>query len=310
MIKFALPGMYEHYKVLIPLCSLIKIHPEYFYDNIEIGAVFGNFQFSCWDGGRIFFIDDYKHATREDIERLKYIYNQELNIPIRLIFTSVITDKTICNSFFDNMVAHLCEDPMNEIVVASGILEEYLRATYPQYSFISSTTKCIKNPNEAKEELLNPNFKMSCIDYNLNKNKEFLDSIPMDKRNKVEFLVNAICPPGCPSRKLHYKLNSQFNFSYGASYNVGVCGIQKNHLYPWNYKNNFTFNEIIEYHKNGFENFKLEGRTFDDKTTILTVVPYLVKPEYQLYIIDFLLHIIDTFDLNNFSLEQFKNIRI
>mgnify|MGYP003290424534 CR=1 FL=1 len=43
MINFALPGMYEHYNVLIPLCSLLKLHPEFFNDNININAVYGNF---------------------------------------------------------------------------------------------------------------------------------------------------------------------------------------------------------------------------------------------------------------------------
>ena len=45
MIKFALPGMYENYEVLIPLISLMKIRPQYFRPNVDIAAVFGNFQF-------------------------------------------------------------------------------------------------------------------------------------------------------------------------------------------------------------------------------------------------------------------------
>lgn len=302
--------MYEHYNILIPLCSLIQTHPEFFYDNIEVGAVFGNFQFCCWDGGRVFSTERYRHATREEIEKLKHIYNKELNIPMRLIFTTALENPDICDSQFDNFVSYLCEDEMNEIVIVSKVLEDYLRKNYPKYSFISSTTKCLTSPEEAKNEIIDKNYKMICLDYNLNKNKKFLATIPADDRKKVEFLINAICPPGCPSRKKHYKLNSLFNYTYGKHYSTGECGIKRNTLYPNNYKNNFTMDEIIEYNKQGFEYFKIEGRTFDTLTLTLELVKFLVKPEYQFYIAEFLLRFSEDFDLNEYSLEKFKTIII
>jgi hypothetical protein len=43
MINFSLPGMYEHYNILIPICALHQTHPEFFNDDININAVFGNF---------------------------------------------------------------------------------------------------------------------------------------------------------------------------------------------------------------------------------------------------------------------------
>lgn len=309
MINFSLPGMYEHYNVLIPLCSLLHYNKEFFYDDIEINAVYGNFQFSAWDGGRIFPTKSYKHASREEIEKLKYIYNEELKIPMRLIFTSAIDNKELCYSYFDNLVCILCQDELNEIVVASPLLEEYLQQKYPKYSFISSTTKCLLTQEAIQEELLK-DYKLICLDYNLNKNLTFLNSIPEDKKDKIEFLVNAICPPGCPSRKQHYYLNSMFNYSYGKPYAIGNCGITKSTLYPLNYSNNLSINEIIEYNKKGFVNFKLEGRTFDTNTLILELVKYLVKPEYQFYIIDFLLNYSNNFNLDTYNLESFKYINI
>ena len=304
MINFALPGMYEHYEVIIPLCSLFKIYPHFFYDNININAVFGNFQFCCWDGGRIFNNISYKHASIEDILRLKEIYNNILEIPMRLIFTTALTEPDLCHSYYDNTVAHLCEDEMNEIVVASPVLEEYLRINYPKYSFIASTTKCISSAEEAKEEL--ERYKMCCIDYNLNKNTTFLNSLKSEEKDKVEFLVNAICAPGCPTRKQHYYLNSLYNYSYGVPYNLPQCSIKKNNLYPHNYVNNLTHDDIIKYHQLGFSNFKLEGRTFPMIKLILTLVPYLIKPEYQFYIIDCLIDMAENFNLEKYSLKEFK----
>ena len=307
MIKFAVPGMYEHYNIIIPLCSLLKTHPEYFNDNIEIQAVYGNFQFSVWDGGRIF-TEGYKHATKEVIEKLIHIYNQELQIPIRLIFTTALEDKNICYSHFDNLVCTLCHNSMNEIVVSSSTLENYLRKTYPDFSFISSTTKCLSKDDAAEE--LKSDYKYVCLDYNLNKNQNFLNNIPQEQKNKIEFLVNAICPPGCPSRKKHYLLNSLFNYNYGETYRVGQCGITKSVLFPLNHYNNLSYNDIVEYYNNGFNNFKLEGRTFPPNTLILELVKYLVKPEYQFYIAEFLLKIYPEFDINYYSLERFSKIAI
>lgn len=308
MINFALPGMYEHYNVLIPLCSLLKLHPEFFNDNININAVYGNFQFCAWDGGRIFGLSDYSQATNEEIEQLLHIYNDELNIPIRLIFTTSSINPNICHSYFDNFVANKCQNTMNEIVVASPMLEEYLRKYYPEYSFISSTTKCL-NSEELKQEL-DKQYKYICLNYNLNKNFTLLNEILPEDRHKIEFLVNAICPPGCPTRKKHYQLNSSFSETYGKIYSLGECGIVKSNSFPLNYKNNFNFSELIEYEKQGFQNFKLEGRTFRNETLILELVKYLIKPEYQFYIIEFLLRIIETFNIYNYSLEKFNNISI
>lgn len=310
MIKFALPGMYENYEVLIPLISLMKTRPQYFRPNVDIAAVFGNFQFCSWDGGRIFRPSQYKHASSEVVQLLKKIYNDELDVPIRFVYTSALTDKSICSSHFDNLVTCLCEDEKNEIVVAGNMLEEYLRENFPKYSFISSTTKCIISPEDSIAEICNDKYKMTCIDYNLNKNKKFLSQIQPKDRNKVEFLINAICPPGCPVRKKHYMQNSLFNATYGEAYSTGECNINKDELFPSHYYNNFTWEEIEEYNDEGFEYFKIEGRTFTKSSLILTLVQWLVKPEYQMYVVNFLLGVSSSFNLITYSLDNFKELQI
>lgn len=310
MINFAIPGMYENYQVLIPFISLMKTRPSYFQPNININAVFGNFQFCAWDGGRIFLPSQYKHASSEVIQMLKKIYNDELQVPIRLIYTSTYPDPSICNSHFDNVATFLCEDEKNEIVVASDMLEEYLRKNYPKYSFISSTTKCITSTKDSLEEVCQDKYKMTCLDYNLNKNQKFLDSIPVEDRHKVEFLINAICPPGCPARKKHYRQNSMFNANYGEFYSTGECGIHMDELFPNHYYNNFTWDEIIAYNEKGFENFKIEGRTFFPSSLTLTLAQWLVKPEYQAYVTNFILGVSSSFNLLTYSLKDFDSLPV
>jgi hypothetical protein len=47
-------------------------------------------------------------------------------------------------------------------------------------------------------EELNKNYKFICLDINLNHNFTFLNGLNEDIKQKVEFLINPICAPGCP----------------------------------------------------------------------------------------------------------------
>lgn len=303
MMYFALPGLWENYSVIIPFLSLLQNEPQYFYDDININAVYGNFQFCTWDGGRIF--PTQSHATKEDIELLKDIYNNYFHIPMRLIFTNTLIQPNDCYDRFNNLVLSLCTDEINEIVVNSPILEEYLRTNYSQYSFISSTTKCLTQVDALMSEL-HKNYKFICWDYNLNKNKNALEAVPEELRPKCEFLINAICPPGCPTRKRHYDLNSMFSLAYGKHYQLTGCGIKACTVGITNYKNNFTREELVEYANNGFNHFKLEGRTLPPIEVILNFVKYMVKPEYIFAVIYYLDMWQRSFDLYNFNINTYK----
>jgi hypothetical protein len=70
MKKYMLPGLAENSRINIDFIRLLKEHPEYFYDNINIGAVFGNFKFCSWDGGRIFGEGAHNHSSKEEIQIL------------------------------------------------------------------------------------------------------------------------------------------------------------------------------------------------------------------------------------------------
>lgn len=292
MINFMIPGMYEHYQTICCFLEELRSHPEYFYDNINIGAVYGNFQFCIWDGGRIF--SNYKHTTLEEIQYVKNLYNNEFKIPIRFVFTSTILEEKHLSDRFCNMILRECENDINEIVVNSPILENYIRKNYPKYKIISSTTKCLSKPEDFKLEIMNPNYHLVCLDYNLNKNINLLDTLNEEEKARCEFLVNAICPPSCPSRKEHYKLNSLFYLNYGRPYKTKVCGITTSNLNPTvNVANNLSPKEIYDiYAPKGFYNFKLEGRTFDKLTLLSNLIKYMAKPEYHLYLLNKLMELI------------------
>lgn len=160
---------------------------------------------------------------------------------------------------------------------------DYIKINYPNLSCISSTTKCL-NKTQFLDELHNDNFIEVCLDYNLNHNWEILNNLNPKEKDKCEFLCNAICPPGCPTRKRHYALNSLYNLSFGKSYDIPYCGIKAHSLSPEckKYSNNITYEEIVnKYEPNGFSHFKLEGRTFSNLEQVLIYSDYMVKPEYK-----------------------------
>ena len=283
MIKFLLPGFYEHFSLFKEIIAKKEQEPHLFYPNVEIGACYGNFQICAWDGGRTF--HTFRQASKENVEEI-FNYYKSKQIPLRLIFTNPEIREQDLDNQFCNLVATICEDENNEIVVNSPILEQYLRSNYPKYKFISSTTKCLTNLNDSAEEL-NKDYFMVCLDYNLNHNKKFLETIPNENKDKVEFLVNAICPAGCPNRKEHYRLNGLFYLNHGKNYNIS-CGISEGTLDFDSSKkrNNLTPNEIYEtYVPMGFSNFKLEGRSLSDLEVLLNIAKYMIQPQYQLQFI-------------------------
>lgn len=279
MIKFNIPGLWFKKRVTFNFLTYCRLHPEEMYPNVEIGAVYDSIPYCLWNGGRIF--PSYDQASKSDVMHLKDRFNDEFNIPIRLIFTNAQLEQKHLSDRFCNLVLEWLSSPMNEVVVASDLLEEYIRKNYPNYKIISSTTKCLTNLQDANKELNNDYYQI-CLDYNLNHNFDFLNSLTQENKDKVELLINAICPPGCPNRKLHYKLNGLSALTYQNRYEI-ECQIQPGINTLNSYKNSIQPDEIFGIYQDiGISHFKLEGRTLPDSEVAANYVKYMIKPEYQL----------------------------
>ena len=286
MKSFVLPGFYECFDVNAKLVDCYEQHPEMFLDDVKLECFFGAFQFSAWDGGRVFSM--YQRAFKEDIERIRDFYNQH-NIPIRLTYTNPeITEESLKDPFC-NLVLYELSNGMNQVLVSSDLLEEHIRQNYPAMKICSSTTKCLTTPTLVKQEL-EKNYHQICLDYNMNRNVKFLESLLQEQKDKIEFLCNAICPPGCPFRKEHYRLNGISNLNGGSSFTID-CGIKECTISTstWDYKNNLSPEDIDAYEKMGFTHFKLEGRTFNPSELVANYARYLIKPEYYLIFINIML---------------------
>lgn len=281
MIYFNIPGIVDHFDLNTFFLRLEKEHPEFFLPNRKIGSIYGNFHYCIWDGGRNFVY--YKQSTKEEMQQVIFTYNQIYNIPIRYIFTNPILEEKHLFDRFGNLMLKLGNNFNNEVVVNSSLMENYIKENYPNYKIISSTTKRITNQEKAFSEL-NKDYYQVCLDYDLNKDEEFLSKISKENIDKVEFLCNAICPSKCPYRKQHYLLNGKTQLSFLQEfYDIPKCGITNNITHPsiLGKGNNLSNEDIDRYaEKYKFAHFKLEGRTLRSVDVLTNYLYYLIKPEY------------------------------
>lgn len=180
------------------LVDLMEKSPEMFREGIKIASMFGEFPTSRWNGGRF---------NQGDQCNAKYIRGviaaiNGKGIPIRYTYTNPLLTEADLSDEYCNFCMQAADNGMNEVIVVSDILEEYIRKTYPGFKIISSTCKEIKNMNVLNAELAK-DYKLVVLDYNLNNQFEKLEQIK--DKDRCELLVNCCCRPECPRRGEHYR---------------------------------------------------------------------------------------------------------
>lgn len=287
-VNFYLPGLRRNFPINVTLIRLLKEHPEFFREGVKIGACYGEFPASLWNGGRV---------SRPDMcdERFINMCIKTMNdfgIPIRYTYTNVTLDENDLSDPYCNYCLKAAHNGMNGVILVSPILEEYVRKNYPKMQIISSTCKVIKGIDGVNEEL-KKDYDMVVLDYNLNNQFEELEKI--EDKGRCEILVNALCAPKCPARAAHYKFISENQRTA-----VNNRKLPKDQMVPlktWDYKGckggrnlydiqsfcTYVSPEDIweKYVPMGFHNFKLEGRTEHIFSVIELYVHYMIKPEYQ-----------------------------
>jgi hypothetical protein len=270
---FHLPGIFEHTQFYNCLTALYRDRREMFYDNMEIGSIYGAPGSCIWNGGRMVFA----LTSKKQLQLIKDGM-AAIGIPVRFTFTNCLLEDKHVYDTYCNMVTTMFSDGNNEILCNSPILEQYLRENFPQYSFISSTTKRLLDIDAFNKEL-EKDYKLVVLDYALNRNKKFLKKIRNKK--KVETLCNAVCIPNCPNRMDHYINLSKCQLEASPE-EVLECEHSNCPFYIAKQREHFIDREDINnYLRQGFCNFKLEGRTAHPLDLVEIILYYLRTPEYQ-----------------------------
>ena len=277
---FHLPGLFEFYDLYNVFLPLYREHREYFIDYAEIGSIYGAPADCLWGGGRVGFGD-------ADPEKVYALMN-EYGISARLTFSNSLLEEKHLSDRKCNMLCSLFEHgPVrNGVIIYSDLLMEYIKKNYPDYYFVSSTTKVLRKFRHFKEELDRSEFEYVVPDFRLNREIEELDNLSSEHKDKTEFLCNECCSFDCKARKECYENVSRK--SLGEECEDHRC------VSP-NASRGYRFSDAMEnpgyigpdeirdiYMPMGFSNFKIEGRSLGSAVVFEFLLHYLTKPEYRL----------------------------
>ncbi len=286
-VKFHLPGLRANFPINMLVVKMMQNYPQYFREGLEIASFFGEFPTSKWNGGRYCGGDQCNSAY---IRQVIKAVNAE-GIPIRFTYTNPLITEEDLSDPYCNFCLREADNGLNEVIVVSPILEEYIRECYPNYKITSSTCKELKDIDAVNAEL-DKDYHIVVLDYNLNNKFDFLEQIK--KKEKCELLANCCCIPNCPRRGEHYRFMAQqeqialknrtlpankqlempkWHCEWGENTSVYIFKNYETHISPediWN-----------KYAPMGFNQFKLEGRTANLFLLIDTYAYYFAKPEYR-----------------------------
>lgn len=278
-IYWHLPGLCYHGLLNQVLFQTMKEYPYMFREGYKIGSVYGTFPCAIWNGGRNFLNG---FSRKKDVEDVIESYNK-FDIPARFTWTNTLLEEKHIYDSYCNMIMEVGDNGMNQVLVNSPILEDYIRKTYPSYKILSSTTKRILNVDNLIEEL-NKDYFLVVLDYDFNHDEKVIEKI-QPYADKIEILVNETCMPHCPKRVMHYNEISKYQLAFDGGRCQFMCADTNRDKGTFNScKKLSTFmsnTDVEEYAKKGFVNFKIVGRGETKEFYIDSLVYYLVKPEYQ-----------------------------
>jgi collagenase-like PrtC family protease len=271
-INIFLPGFYENFHTILFLHDWMEQEPEIFHDGMRISAAYGCFPGNIWNGGRVIL----GLASKKDIQYAVQEYNSR-GIAIRYTYTNPCLEQIHLLDTYCNLCMQMADNGMNEVLVNSDLLEDFIRAKYPNYKIISSTTKCLYDLELIQKEL-KKDYHLVVLDSAMNDTKELFE---LDHKEKIELIVNHYCADNCPRRQEHYKLVGEAQLEYD-SVRFPCNNIQRS--FQEIQKNaSFISPQMIyeKYVTAGFHNFKLDGRGFKKKDVLESFAYYLAKPEYR-----------------------------
>ena len=314
---YHLPGLFEFYELYKEFFPLYRKHREYFYDWCEIGSIYGAPADCVWGGGRVGFGE---HDSKEVLKLM-----QEYGISARLTFSnSLLTREHLsdpkCNElcrifdigrdnersrgFGNDKDIECCIDNDNDIsginkrikvkecrngiIIYSDILLDYIKENYPDFYFVSSTTKVLTDFGEFENELNREDFRYVVPDFRLNKSFDKLKALSQHQKDKVEFLCNECCWFGCTDRKKCYETVSRKNLGEDCPEHYCTAPDSgQGYLFSKAMENpGFIGVDDIKniYLPMGFSNFKIEGRGLGSAMILEFLLYYMTKPQYQIHV--------------------------
>ena len=278
-VYWHLPGFCVNFYINQIIVNLMKEYPEKFNDGYCVGSVYGTFPGAIWNGGRFV----HGISGKKDMEQMIGTFNR-FGVPVRFTWTNSLIEEKHVYDTYCNMIMDIANNGKNQVLVNSATLEEYLKDKYPDFKYISSTTKRITTLEGMQEEL-DKGYFMVVLDYDLNHNEDVLSALE-PQASRVEILVDEICYPNCPKRTEHYKDESlrQLTYDKGATFKCPNRKTIPSFAECMKRPAFISNEEIKDYINRGYVNFKLVGRGLPKELLMDSYMYYLVKEEHSEYI--------------------------
>lgn len=274
-LYFSIPDFYYNFGINSALLNLIGTRPEMINDNVVIDSIYGSFPAAIWNGGRLAIgVPDSKNVERT----LAYFNNRGLSC--RYTFTNCLLEEKHVHDTFCNILMQKADNGKNAVIITSDILEGYLREEYPNFEYISSTTKCIRTIDDFNKEC-EKDYSLCVLHYDFNNNIEELKKIKYPE--KTEIILNEQCASNCKRREQHYTdiSRTQLNFEPKIGFDNSHC-VLDTYCEVMGRKHYISYQDIVEtYAPLGFNHFKVVGRATEKVNVIESYVQYFIRPEYQ-----------------------------
>mgnify|MGYP003293466282 FL=1 len=278
-IYWHLPGLCSLRYLNIVWLGLMKQYPDKFREGYKIASVYGTFPGAIWNGGRSVF----GNISLTDIDKIIKAYNAN-GVPVRFTWTNSLLEEKHMEDEFCNKIMELADNGFNQVLVNRDCLEAHIRKNYPNYPMISSTTKRMTDLQGLKEEL-EKDYHLVVLDYDLNHDEEVLTELE-PYAGKLEILVNEICYPHCPMRKMHYRDESRAQLENDTK-SFFECPNKSTPRVFSECKKRPAFisnEEIGSYIERGYVNFKIVGRGLPMEFALESYLYFLVKDEERAFI--------------------------
>lgn len=278
-VYWHLPGFCYFRLLNQVLINMMKDYPDKFREGYQIGSVYGTFPGAIWNGGRVSF----GLTSKRDMENILKIYNSR-GIPVCFTWTNSLLEEKHLYDTYCNLIMRLADNGLNQVLVNTPVLEEYIRREYPRYPLISSTTKRITDLETLQAEL-NKDYYLVVLDYDLNHDQQVLQSIA-PKADRIEVLVNEVCYPGCAMRAEHYRQQSRLQLEYDIHTGFPCPNQSKPRTFAECMERPafITNEQISDYIDKGFRNFKIAGRGMPSDYVEESYLYFLVKDEHRAFI--------------------------
>ena len=291
--RFHMPGFTINAQFNLVFLNMYRNMPQFFREEAEIASFYDAFSPAVWNGGRT--IGGYS-CDEATIRNILAAFN-DLGMPLRFTFTNPVLKEEHLKDEYCNMIIRLANNGLNEVIVASPLLEAYIREKYPKYKITSSTCKRLTDPELVRQEL-EKDYHVVVLDYDLNNHFDILEQLP--HKEKCELLINSCCAPRCPFRSEEYRLVGLQQIAYNehmkkhpdkpfnmSDYSVDTvkknikCPSKGNNIFDSMKCSHHISPDAIreKYLPMGYHQFKIEGRTASKLFLLENYMYYLMKPE-------------------------------